>query len=213
MKRSIRRWLKNLVLRRWTEAPDPYHHPQIEVGRHTYGLSPFTVRLNRTDDRIVVGKFCSIGPRVTILGSGEHYHDRVSTYPFTSQLLRMGDDRDTKSRGGVIIGHDVWIGACAVILSGARIGSGAVVAAGAVVTGGVPAYGVVAGVPAKLQRYRFDEEQRRRLLDIAWWDWPDSLILQRLEDFYNDPCKFIDLYWEPRSRREQPEETGMGNAL
>ncbi|MFA5122785.1 DapH/DapD/GlmU-related protein [Zavarzinia sp.] len=58
------------------------------------------------------------------------------------------------SRGGIVIEDDVWIGANCVLLDGARIGRGAVVAAGSVVRGEVPAYAVVAGVPATLRRWR-----------------------------------------------------------
>jgi acetyltransferase-like isoleucine patch superfamily enzyme len=55
---------------------------------------------------------------------------------------------------GIEIGDDVWIGANAVVVDGVRIGAGAVVAAGAVVTEDVPPMAVVAGVPARVLRYR-----------------------------------------------------------
>ena len=55
------------------------------------------------------------------------------------------------------IGHDVWIGHGAVLMPGISIGHGAVVAAGAVVTRDVAAYAIVAGVPAKRIRWRFEE--------------------------------------------------------
>lgn len=57
------------------------------------------------------------------------------------------------------IGNDVWIGLNATILDGVTIGDGAIVAAGAVVTKDVPPYAVVAGVPAKIIKYRFTESQ------------------------------------------------------
>ena len=49
---------------------------------------------------------------------------------------------------------DVVIGANAVVLEGVTIGKGAVVAAGAIVVNDVEPYTVVAGTPAKNQRYR-----------------------------------------------------------
>ena len=52
--------------------------------------------------------------------------------------------------GPIVIGRHVWIASKAVVLPGVTIGDFAVVAAGAVVTRDVPAYAVVAGVPAKV---------------------------------------------------------------
>jgi len=51
-------------------------------------------------------------------------------------------------------------------MGGVRIGDGAIVAAHSVVTKDVPPYAIVAGVSAKVIKYRFDEETRNRLLEI-----------------------------------------------
>jgi len=53
----------------------------------------------------------------------------------------------------MIVEDDVWLGAGAVVLSGATIGKGAIVGAGTVVTGDVPRHSIVAGVPAKVVRW------------------------------------------------------------
>nr|WP_274708021.1 CatB-related O-acetyltransferase [Arthrobacter sp. H16F315] len=83
---------------------------------------------------------------------------------------------DHTSRGAVIIGNDVWIGASAFISSGVTVGHGAVIAAHAVVTKDVPPYAVVGGNPAKVIKYRFEPGIVEQLLDVAWWDWPDETI-------------------------------------
>jgi hypothetical protein len=77
----------------------------------------------------------------------------------------------------------VWIGHGAIILPGRTVGDGAVVAAGAVVSKDVPAYTVVAGVPAKPVKRRFPEAIGERLQALAWWDWEHARLRAALEDF------------------------------
>lgn len=89
--------------------------------------------LDTTD--ITFGDFVMIGPRVTIITSE---HDTSAE-----------DRRNVKTVcKPVVIGNDVWIGACVTILPGITIGDGAIIGAGAVVTNDVPAGEVWAGVPA-----------------------------------------------------------------
>jgi tetrahydrodipicolinate N-succinyltransferase len=59
---------------------------------------------------------------------------------------------------GVTIADDVWVGTRAIILHGVTIGRGATVAAGAVVTKSVPPYAIVAGMPGRVLRFRWDVE-------------------------------------------------------
>ncbi len=67
-------------------------------------------------------------------------------------------ERSIRSQGiayqGIVVEDDVWIGSRATILDGVVIGRGAVVGAGAVVSRAVPPLAVVAGVPARILRYR-----------------------------------------------------------
>ena len=59
----------------------------------------------------------------------------------------------------VVIEDDVWCGANVTILKGVTIGHGSVVAAGAVVTKSFPPYSIIGGIPAKLLKMRFTEEE------------------------------------------------------
>jgi acetyltransferase-like isoleucine patch superfamily enzyme len=89
-----------------------------------------------------------------------------------------------------IIGNDVLISANALIRNGVTIGHGAVVGAGAFVNDDVPPYAVVAGVPAKVIRYRFEDALIARLLKSEWWNLSDEKI--RNAGNFNHPEKFLD---------------------
>ena len=90
----------------------------------------------------------------------------------------MTDAWDNK--GDIVVGNDVWIGYEAVILSGVTIGDGAIIGARAVVTKDVLPYTIVAGVPARPIRKRFDEETIARLEQLRWWDWPEDEIRRNI---------------------------------
>lgn len=164
--------------------------PRVSVGVGTYGLGERTVLLFRHDDRVVIGKYCSVAYGVTIVASGEHNYRGVANYPFAA-VFKGDIDRDTFSKGPVQIGNDVWIGANATILSGVTVGDGAVVAAGSVVTEHVPPYAVVGGIPARVIKFRFAAETIECLLRVAWWDWSPETIQRNMDLFYMPVDAFL----------------------
>lgn len=105
------------------------------------GVGPFNI-INAFDD-CTIGLNSMLGPYVNI-NCADHGTAR------TGEPMRFQPGR----YGPVVIGEDCWIGSHAVIMKGVTIGEGAVVAAGAVVTRDVPAYAIVAGVPARVISYR-----------------------------------------------------------
>lgn len=148
---------------------------RFQVGDHTYGNPKVVSRGEGTSLRI--GKYCSIATGVTIFLGSEHRVDWVSTYPFPF----LWEEARTiqghpATRGDVVIGSDVWIGHGATLLSGVNIGDGAAIGACSLVARDVPPYAIVAGNPAQVVRYRFQEETVRALLNIRWWDWPDEKV-------------------------------------
>ena len=134
-----------------------------------------------------VGKFCSIGGNCAI-GMGSHSIKNISTSPiFTAKKNAIGvswSHENTFEEYKLIeIGNDVWIGQRVMMMGGVHVGHGAVIGAGAVVTKDVPPYAIVAGVPAKLIRYRFPQEQIDALLANPWWNYPDKKLRERIKLF------------------------------
>ena len=163
----------------WREAYD------IDVGFGSYGC--FT---NLFRPHIKIGKYCSIAHGVSRL-VGNHPMNIFSTHPFF-HLKQYGYCDDSYYEEHYLqIGNDVWIGENAIITSGCEmIGDGAVIGAGAIVTHNVEPYAVVAGNPARLLRYRFDEITRNQLSASQWWDLPPC-ELAKLMPFRDDINVFI----------------------
>lgn len=137
-----------------------------------------------------IGSFCSIGEGVNV-GLATHTLEKLSTSPlFTESKNGTGHAWVKQSTSNpykrVTIGNDVWIGTRAMILGGCTVGDGAVVAAGAIVTKDVPPYSIVAGVPAKVIRYRFQPELIDGLEELHWWTRSDDELKASLDLFQSD---------------------------
>ncbi len=153
-----------------------------KLGRGSYVANDTYIR-NTT-----IGKFCSVGKNVRVVDVTHPSKEYVSTSPsffskYPTNRLRLVNEQkfeeylwlDKDKKVSVSIGNDVWIGDCVSIIGGHSIGDGAIIGAGAVVTKNIPPYAIVGGIPAKVIKYRFTEEQISILKDFKWWnkdiDW------------------------------------------
>jgi virginiamycin A acetyltransferase len=165
----------------------------FKLGKHSYcdGLPNIFVYA-RPGVVIECGKYCSIAANVTFCVDGNHNIQTFSSFPFF-EMLYWKCPRNTWGKFTPTIGNDVWIGRNACIYSGVSIGDGAVVAGNAVVTKPVPPYAVVAGNPAKIVKYRFNDAEISKLLELKWWDFPDDVIKNKIVPHITDEISNVTL--------------------
>lgn len=183
-----------------------------KIGKYTYGYENLLEWYPIAEK---IGRFCSISDTARVWNN--HSVDCITTSPVldhvalnhwmnydnikesvkkygrhhgNSKNLTYGDESELRNNPPVYIGNDVWIGADVIILPGVRIGDGAILAAGAVITKDVAPYSIVGGVPAKVIKYRFTQEQTKILGQIKWWDWTEKEFEDRIEMLYDPEWLF-----------------------
>lgn len=90
----------------------------------------------------------------------------------------------------------MWIGDRVLIIGDVTIGNGAVIGAGSVITKDIPPYAIVVGNPARIIKYRFDENQIQKLLKIKWWNWDIHKIKHNKDWFNKDIDEFINKFYK-----------------
>lgn len=148
-----------------------------------------------------IGRFCSIAAH-TRINALDHPMTRASTHKFTyrpNEYFRYlpldSVFREQRAKNRVTIGHDVWIGHGAVIMPGVTIGHGAVIGANAAVTRDVAPYEIVAGVPAKKIRMRFEADIIESLLALEWWNWEMDRLYRAIPDMQTLPIADFIAKW------------------
>lgn len=164
------------------------------IGAYTYlGGGINTIMRNITS----IGRYCSIASNINT-GQVEHPTGFLSTSPLFygqwrhawpesksfyesyndevnschSHFLKFSKDKQK----GVVIGSDVWIGEGVYIYPGVNVGDGSIIATRSIVTKDVEPYSIVAGIPAKVIKYRFSQDIISRLLKIKWWIYDHDVL-------------------------------------
>ena len=160
----------------------------IEAGIESYHNGNFLIRGNQ---KIKIGSYNAFGKNISII---TEYHDtnfiaiqgtiysKIFSRPHPGTLIEPPNKERTK--GGVSIGNDVWIGDGCYIMSGVIIGDGACIAANSVVTKNIDPYTFYAGVPAKKIKPRYEKDTISFLLELQWWNWTPNKIKRNEQLFY-----------------------------
>ena len=175
-----KKWRKNNAHNQ-TSVIKKFDLNRVVVGRGTYGRLDISMFDEETDIVLEIGNYCSIAGDVKFICGGNHYTNRILTYPIDKKIFAKDE---ALSKGKIVVEDDVWIGTNAMILSGVRIGRGSVVAAGSVVVDNVPPYSIVGGVPAKVIKYRFEKEMIDKLM-LLQFDKIDNAFIQSHRDLFN----------------------------
>lgn len=136
----------------------------IDVGHHT-SINGSNTDIYASINKVIIEPYTSIARNVTVQ-EFNHNYNTITSYSVLQNVFGEKKRQDIYSNGDIIIGNDVWIGTHCVILSSAKINDGVIVAANSVVTGEIPSYSIVAGSPARVIKYRFDDETIQLLLEL-----------------------------------------------
>ena len=191
----LRNWKKRNTHNYTKLVPPLVNTERIHVGKYTYGS--VSAIISSPGGSLQIGNYCSIADRVTFVVSADHPTETISTFPFKT-LCTHETGCEAVSKGDIVVEDDVWIAYGATILSGVHIGQGAVVAAGSVVTKDVPPYAIVAGVPAKVVRYRFSPELIEELLKVDYSKLDEEQVRGHIHELYNPLTTVEQLAWMPR---------------
>ena len=152
---------KNCFISRYSKINIGYSGGNIEIGDNTRIGDYANISVHK--NHVITGKNCSVGAFSSMIGYGTIKIGNdvlIAPYVMLISVNHKFDDPDKPrylqgfTEKGITIEDDVWLGAGSKILDGVKIGKGAVIGAGSVVTKNVPSYAVVAGVPAKIIKYR-----------------------------------------------------------
>ena len=182
-------FLKNVIFEKGCALHSPAilrNKHSVFIGAHSYMNPSGYIREN-----VFIGRYCSIGRRVTI-GAGMHHVTGLSSSPKAKGVKSSAYNNDQKTYLKIqdktfettVIENDVWIGDGVVIMPGVKIGMGSIVGANSVVTKDIEPYSVVVGIPAKHIKFRFPVEIANKLIASKW-------IELSLNSINNLPCRNI----------------------
>ncbi|TXD81363.1 CatB-related O-acetyltransferase [Subsaximicrobium wynnwilliamsii] len=157
---------------------------QIDIGDHT-ALNGPNLSIYAGDGKVAIGNFCSIARNVSIQLDGHNYN-KITSYQIFKNFFHTENTSEIINNGDMTIGNDVWIGANAMIYGNVSIGDGAVIGSNSFVNKDVPDYAIVVGSPAKIIKYRFEDDLIKELKQLKWWHWDEQTLRKNQFLFENE---------------------------
>jgi virginiamycin A acetyltransferase len=172
------------------------------------------VKYDGAAQKLVIGKNVAGGLRLRFLLNGQHETRTMSTTMFSGYGTGIISP-PMPQYADTVIHNDVWIGDEALFLGGSVVASGCVIGARAVVPPNFRSepYGVYAGSPARLLRFRFPEKVREKLLELAWWDMPLDWIKANNDAFLVDLTVDEGRALETLSEVQRAKDAALGKKL
>lgn len=82
-------------------------------------------------------------------------------------------------------------------MPGVNIASGSIIGTSALVTSDTLPYGIYGGVPARLIRFRFNQEIIKSLLNLQWWNFDTNTVKSQLSLIFSQPTnETLDLLFQ-----------------
>lgn len=169
---------------------------RVNIGHRSYFSGPGIVR---GEGMLQIGSYCCIaeGCYINVVRES-HPIDYPALHSFMPEPRTSEDKIDLpvtypnleKKKEGVTIGNDVWLGRNVRIFCGVNIANGCVIAENSLLKKDYEPYGIYAGIPARLIRYRFPKQIIQQLLEIQWWNWPFSKFKRNARFFGTDLTAF-----------------------
>lgn len=197
-------------------SSDRYKHSFLTLGAgcHLLGCDFQSLYWQRPN-HVLIGRFSSVSFLDFSTGLSHPYKNVVSTFPFSfpDVIDALGKSwkkpdfnaKQWNSHYQVFVGNDVWIGWQARIMGGVHIGDGAIIGNRSMVTKDVPPYAIVAGNPAKVIKYRFDQSTIKKFMAIKWWNWKVDKVFDNVP-LFNDVEAFLEKHYSPELEKV-PYET------
>lgn len=145
---------------------------QFVIGRNT----KINGAIQSKFGKVFLGQFIAGGFNIEFI-AGNHIIQLPNLQATLQKQIDGGTSDIYHDEGTIDIGNNVWIGDNSVFLKNVCVGDGAVIGCNSVVTHDVPPFSVVAGVPAKVIKYRFTASVIEQMMRIQWWNWPMERIL------------------------------------